>query len=216
MVVRRVRNLQETITVSDIQDDILSAFAERAIMERNRVVKRYKPTRVVKWVGGREGADERSVKLGENIRYHFDYLKSIVIEAHKRLRDNSPIHVGPTVTGTMPDQYRYKDSHVIIADGTPYYDATTLPDDITEVTITNVMPYARKVELRGWGKKGSIRFHAPYHTYEITASELKRYSNIVNIKFTYIDMPGFAAGRQATKRQRAASIRYPALIISLR
>jgi hypothetical protein len=211
MVVRRIRNLQETITVSDIQDDILGAFAERAIMERNRVVKRYKPTRVTKWVGGREGADERSVKLGENIRYHFDYLKSIIIEAHKRLRDNSPVDVG-----TSADQYRYKDSHVIIADGAPYYDPTTLPDDITEVTITNVMPYARKVELRGWGKKGTIRFHAPYHTYEITASELKRYSNIVNIKFTYVDMPGFAAGKQGTKRQMAASIRYPALIISLR
>ena len=211
MAIRRIRNLSETITVQDITDDILGAFAQRAIIERDRVVKRYKPTRVQKWVGNREEADERTVKMGESIRYHFDYMKSIVIDAHKRLRQNSPVDTRATA-----DRFRYKDSHIIIADGQVYEDPLVVPDDATEVTMVNLMPYARKVELRGWGKRGSVTFHAPYHVYELTYSELKKYSNIVNIKFTWIDMPGFAAGKQATRSDRSRSIRYPALIISLR
>ena len=211
MAIRRIRNLSETITVQDITDDILGAFAQRAIIERDRVVKRYKPTRVQKWVGNREEADERTVKMGESIRYHFDYMKSIVIDAHKRLRQNSPVDTRATA-----DRFRYKDSHIIIADGQVYEDPLVVPDDATEVTMVNLMPYARKVELRGWGKRGSVTFHAPYHVYELTYSEIKKYSNIVNIKFTWIDMPGFAAGKQATRSDRSRSIRYPALIISLR
>lgn len=211
MAIRRIKNVSETITVQDITDDILGAFAQRAIIERDRVVKRYKPTRVQKWVGNREEADERTVKMGESIRYHFDYMKSIVVDAHKRLRQNSPVD-----TRASADVYRYKDAHIIIADGTVYESPELIPDDTTEVTLVNLMPYARKVELRGWGKRGSVTFHAPYHVYEITASEMKRYANIVNIKFTWIDMPGFAAGKQLTRSDRSRSIRYPAMIISLR
>jgi hypothetical protein len=223
MVVRKVKTGTQAfnvdLLVSSTIDEAMRIFAAKAIEGRNKVQKKNRPSRTTTYVGAREGADEFSVRPGETIRYHFDYLKTIVVDAHKRLRLNSPVQIGPSSWGTPPDQYRYKDSHIILAGGQAYDDPLMVPDDATEVVITNLMPYARKVEMRGW--RGTTRFHAPYHTYELTATELKRYSNMVNIKFTFIDMPGVStlskkAIGTATKRQQAAAIRYPALIISLR
>ena len=215
MAIRRIKNVSEPFVLDNIiastVNDAMQILAAKALEGRQRVQRKYHPSKTTVFVGGREGADERTVKPGETIRYQFDYLKSIVVDAYKRLRMNSPVDIRATA-----DRFRYKDSHIIIADGQVYEDPLVVPDDATEVTMVNLMPYARKVELRGWGKRGSVTFHAPYHVYELTYSEIKKYSNIVNIKFTWIDMPGFAAGKQATRSDRSRSIRYPALIISLR
>jgi hypothetical protein len=223
MAIRRIKQISETYTFDnvliDIVNDLTKAHADFAVSEKNRVMKRpvKRPSKVKVFVGGREGADEHTVKPGEKIEYQFDYLKSIVLDAHKRLRANSPIHRGPTKAwGTMPDRYVYRDSHIVFVDGQMYDDPSLIPDTAGEVIITNLMPYARMVELRGWGKSGGTSFRAPYHTYELTAAELKRYSNFINIKFTFVDMPGFAAGKTATKSDQSRSIRYPALIITPR
>jgi hypothetical protein len=222
VAVRRIKNIHETQYFEDVVatsiDNMLASFAARAIQGKNKIVTRQKPSRVTTYVGGQEGRDERTVKIGESIRYHFDHLKKIVIDAHRRLVLNSPVQIGPDSWGIPADKFRYADSHVILCNGKATFDPMDIPEDAQEVIITNLMPYARKVEMRGWrGPAGG--FHVPYHTYELTATELRKYLQIVNIKFTFVDMPGYAVGKYATHRlasRRAAAQRYPALIISVK
>lgn len=223
MAIRRIKQISATYTFDDVLADLVTdltkAHADFAVVEKNRVMKRpvKRPSKVTTFVGGRQGVDEYTVKPGEKIEYQFDYLKSIVQDAYKRLRANSPLHIGPTKAWkTMPDRYVYRDSHIIFVDGQMHDDRDLIPDAASEVIITNLMPYARKVELRGWGTAGGTSFRAPYHTYELTAAELKRYSNFINIKFTFVDMPGVAAGKTATRSDLSRAIRYPALIITPR
>jgi hypothetical protein len=215
MAIRRIKKTSANPTfdaaAANLAGDILGAFADFAIAEKNKVMSRpvKRPSKVTTFVGGQRDRDEYSVKPGENIVYEFDYLKNIIIDAMKRLKNNSPVD-----RSADRDKYVYRNSHIILVNGKVYNNAEELPDEgVTEVIITNLMPYARKVEMRGWGK---LKFHVPYHTYEFTATELKRYSNFVNIKFTFIDMPGFAAGKQGTASEQSRSIRYPALIITTR
>lgn len=222
--IRRIGNVSGSVWFDDVVantiDDMLTGFAAFVIKDKNRRTAAANPSVERKFVGGQEGRDEFTVKVGESIRYEFEYLKKIVIDAHRRLKLNSPVQTGPDSWGIPADKFRYADSHVLLCNGVAYDDPTDIPEDAQEVIITNLMPYARKVEMRGWrGTAGG--FHVPYHTYELTATELKKYSNIVNIKFTFVDMPGMSSLSQkakaaASERKLTASMRYPALIISVR
>jgi hypothetical protein len=223
--IRRARNLRETFTPQALENatiqNALQALADAAMAGKARVVKRYNPSVVKTFVGEQQGRLETSVRLGESIRYEFEYMKSIAMDAWKILRLNSPVHVSPTKGWeTKPDNVVYRDSHIILADGIAYDNPAMIPDDVTEVIITNLTPYSRKVEMRGWHKTTSVNFHMPYHTYELSAKELRKYANVVNVKFIFVDMPGFAIGkgsRHGAKRSdQARAIRYPALRITLR
>lgn len=220
-MVRRIRNVTETFDLTEFSattiDEAMKLFAGHAVMSKNHAVQKYKPSKVTTFVGEQEGRSEFTVKPGETIRYELDYLKSIVAEAHRLLRLNSPVQTGPDSWGQPPDDYKYIDQHYIF-DGKRYVDdPEEIDDDATEVVLVNVAPYARKVEIHGW--KGTQRFTAPYHTYEMTVQQMKKYANVVTIKYTFWHVSGFEVGRDAAHRlrsRREASARYPAMIISLR
>jgi hypothetical protein len=221
-MVKRVRNIAlQPFSVEDFVattvDEAMSQFAAIAVREKNRATQRYRPSRVTTFVGEREGRSESSVKPGESIRYELDYMKSIVIEAWKLLRLNSPKQTGTDSWGLPPDNVKYIDNHYIF-DGKRYHDdPNMISDDVTEVVIVNPLPYARKVEIHGW--KGKYRISAPYHTYEETVRQMNKYSNVVTVKFTFWQVSGFGAGKYKEHRlrsRREASERFPAMIITLR
>jgi hypothetical protein len=220
--VRRVRNIalqpfSIEDFVADTIDEAMEKFAAYAVREKTRATQRYKPSRITTFVGEREGRSEFTVKPGESIRYELNYMKTIVIEAWKLLRLNSPEQTGTDTWGLPPDEVKYKDNHFIF-DGQQYYDNPyMIPDDVTEVVLVNPLPYARKVEIHGW--KGKYRVSAPYHTYEETVRQMNKYSNVVTVKFTFWQVSGFGVGKYANHRlrsRREASERFPAMIIKLR
>jgi hypothetical protein len=223
MAVRRVIRLDETFnllkTTAETVEQLRQSFITRAKFERAEVERRNKPTKTKVIVGGVVGAPESNVKLGQTIVYEFSYMKNIVTDIWNTLHMNSPVHDGPDSSGQMPDSVRYIDNHLIIAGGEVYNKPDGLPDDVTEVTFINLVPYARKIEFHGWGKKGTAGFHVPYHTYEITANQMRKYGNFVNIKFTYTYMSGFEVGKYSRSKsisRQSSSARYPSIVISLR
>jgi hypothetical protein len=116
---------------------------------------------------------------------------------------------------------RYQRTHLIYADGVE----VSGPEETygaDEVVITNVVPYARKIE-RGQSKQ------APNEVYEgVAAMGAKRYSNLAKIRFTYrapiggtTDLEKWAvthAARSAgnQRRQYLKNVQQPAILISFR
>jgi len=188
------------------------------------------PPSFKRYVDGREGATETSVKPGGTIVYEFSHASGVVVFALAFLEARSP-------TGPMPSSgprlYRkpYRESFYVAIDGKfippggfrPY----ALGDDWEEIVIGNVQPYSRKVDVQQIGKR-RLRFNVEPGLFQDCARELsRRFGNFVTAKRVYtMKFPGqyqlqqtqFRTGERAhnVKRWAGTLVESPAVIITRR
>lgn len=158
-----------------------------------------KPARFVRTVDGVRGAREEAVKVGGVIRYNYDRLDEVVRFAMDTLFDLSPVLSG-----------RYRQSHTLFIGGAA---ATNLADwdGVSEIVISNPMPYSRKIEL------GVMTMRVPGSSQVYEQAEQivrRRYGNAASVQVFYQGILGkiTTSGRKANNPDN----RYPALRIRSR
>ncbi|PWE57660.1 hypothetical protein DEM27_00150 [Metarhizobium album] len=156
------------------------------------------PTRFERFVDGKRGAPEDAVKAGGMIRYLYPRLAEVVQFALETLFDLSPVLSG-----------EYRNSHVLLVNGVLARNMEGYAGG--EVVITNVQPYARKIELGAM----KMRVDGSSRVYFQAADMVRgRFGNEASIGFTYraVVGGGIVSGRAGNK----AGLRYPALVIEER
>lgn len=196
-------------------------LAEIARQRRDEVIARQdvKPTHIDQAVDGIPNAPLESVAPNGTIFFRFNYLDEVLNFALTALIQNSP-H-GPVKSGNRPeDQKHYSQDFALFVDGQELTDKTAPIAPTSEVIITNLMPYARKIE------RGSS-VQAPDGVFQVVYVLLKkRYGNAVNIRYTFKEFPAQGPRGLFRKRQMrraslsAAAVRrddsFPSIIISSR
>lgn len=153
-----------------------------------------RPKRFVRAVDGVTGAREEQVRSGGVIRYRYQRLEEVVRAAMDLLFELSPVREGT-----------YRQAHTLFVDGAAASDLSTW-DGTGTIIISNLMPYARKIEVG----KMVMRVPGTDHVYQQAEMLLRRqHGNQANIKFNY---RGIVSGRAGNK----SGNRYPALEISER
>jgi len=153
-----------------------------------------RPDSFTRVVGGLTGAREESIRLGAGgISYFYERRTHIVEQALALLRDMSPKRSGA-----------YRDGHMMLINGNPVLDLSGYREG-DEVSITNVMPYARRLEV---GKTESGRdfvMQVPSRIYFRAAQALRRkYRNQVDIEMTF---RAFLGGGQVDQA-KTATVRF--------
>lgn len=169
-----------------------------------------------KFVNGRAGAEEESVIPPGPIVYQFNWWAPIVRFALDTLEARSPHKSG-----------RYGISHIVMVNGAVVTDYSTIAGN-AEVTIVNIQPYARKIEV------GHMRMSVPPGVYEaargIIVREFGGRSGSLDVRVKMIQIPGgyilrghFTKGvrkfaRMGLRRDTAAGqkMTYPSLSLSMR
>ena len=130
------------------------------------------PARFRRFVDGRQGASEETVKGNGVILYQYPRLEEVARYALAVLMELSPI--GP------PEHGHYRDRHTVYVGGNP---VASLKDFAgSEIVISNPVPYARKIEV------GGMRMRVPGTgmVYQRAVKKVRaRYGNIASILFTY-------------------------------
>ncbi len=106
--------------------------------------------------------------------------------------------LSPVLTG------RYRDSHTLFVNGVAVPNLKNYTGG--EVTISNPVPYARKIEI------GAMKMHVPGRVYEHAAKIVRaRFGNVAKIGFTYRGLSGgtIIGGLKGNK----ADLRYPVMTI---
>lgn len=191
---------------------------------------------VDRYVDGRKGAPEESVKFGGVIRYEFLRLGSVAHMALDLARQLSP--VGPGRTSKDKTKAHYRDAWFLMVDGK---EVDRVPPGAREIILTNDMPYHRKLEMtvNSDGIMGKGTFSRPAGIVEKVRQQLFRRfgENSFDAQITFMDLQNAyvlkGRGRQLTylkdipkrgiragmprpmKKDRAAGVTmtYPALII---
>lgn len=182
-----------------------------------------RPSTFKRIVDGREGAIEEAVKPAGIIVYQYPRIAEVVQYAMEVLFDRSPVDSGD-----------YRNAHMFFIENSP---AANLKDwrPGQQVTITNPLPYARKIEVGAMTMRVPGTDHVYKQARDIVA---RRWGNAAAIRFTFRALVGgFVAiqeraaargrhtGRAATgdfERQLApglhnrSDLRFPALVISER
>lgn len=194
----------------------LAEFARQA----NAAVMNFdpKPAGFVRTVDGVAGASEDAVKPNGVIVYRYQRIEEAVLAAMDVLRQVSPVASGA-----------YRDAHTIFVNGVAQLDRlpTMTADD--EVTITNLAPYARKIEVGHMKMKVSGSDHVYQHAQQVVAG---RFGNQVKVTFEMRPAPNgdgyvlkgrFSRGQVPQSRKRlakdtraGAALTYPTLVFSLR
>lgn len=144
-------------------------------------------------VDGREGAPLESVRpAGGRIVADFHLIDDLLSFLWLTLRDRSPV-----VSGA------YREGHTLLADGRPVavgVNSVAVPS-ATEYVFTNVVPYARKIEVGRTRSGRSFVIQVPNRIYERTAADAARqFGNIADIAFAF-------------RPARGVGTRIPAIII---
>ena len=223
--VARLRALSEQVRIKLLPPNSTERFrkqlAQEARKELTGVIARDKPSSYRVIVDGTDyGQDpnaEDHVRADGRITYVFSYLPEIIDEILVALRNASPEHKSPTkVRGTLPDNVRYKDHHIVLQDGNVVTDLTKLRDD-QEIWITNLLRYARKIEIN---YKNYYMMSGPYD--KAAAMAKRRFGNMLGIKLTWMhyqdlhaaDPNGPQKDRLSKPRDRSNNIRYPTLVLT--
>lgn len=196
------------------------ALATAAIAARDEALAKNtaalgRPPSFVTIVDGKQGASEMQVRVGGTIVYLFAVgsasLEEAVDAAAQLYHQIAPR--GPTG--------RYAEGLRLLVNGTErsYSRAGTAVRllETDEVQLTNLLPYARKIE-RGWSAQ------APNGVFEVVATALRqRYGNLLKIGFSYDRFPGAAAGPVAlgpNRRPRASALsraeRFPTINLAVK
>jgi hypothetical protein len=150
------------------------------------------------FVDGKAGVALESVNPDHGrIVFTFELADEMLRWIGEQLVVNSPVLTG-----------RYRDSHVLLADGVEV-DADGKIPPAQVYTFVNIQPYARKIE-RG------LSDQAPDGVFEVTAAlAQRRFGNIARVRFTYraLDIP---AERSRAARAAERNSRNPAIVVTLR
>lgn len=129
-----------------------------------------RPASFSRIVDGRQGAPEESARPDGVIVYRYPRLEAVVQFAMETLFDLSPVLSGD-----------YRNGHMLIVGGAP---AASMKDwrPGQEIVITNILPYARKIEL------GKMTMKVPGTDRVYTQARRKvmaRHGNMAKVDFTY-------------------------------
>lgn len=167
-------------------------------------------------VDGQSDDDLSGVKATSVVFEYWDYRAEIVKACFEECQARAP--TGPTG--------HYRDGFVALLDGRGL-DALEVPaqaalDAIQRVTVTNAVPYARRLEV-GLDKAGApfVKQVDP-HIMESAMVAVRREFNVVaKISFGYVDLESAyirktnldRSGRRRTRKHVGTSVKYPAIFI---
>lgn len=162
-----------------------------------------------RYVNGRAGAPESSVKLPGPILYEFHWLEDVAVYALAFLKARWTA-IGPGRGG------HFRDAYFVMGGGKeiPVEDASKYD----EITIVNDKPYARKAQI---GYKG---FLVPRGLFEDCRQAIMRKfgKRLLKVELKFINLAGgyiLKGGRKRTDRKgrsRGQEMRYPAVVVSTR
>lgn len=158
---------------------------------------------IVSAVDGDRNKKFEDVRPDGQIIVLFDYLPEIVTAIFEELRARSPI--GPSEGG------HYRNEHFAQLDGIGLQPLTVPTAEqaakATRITVTNPMPYARKLEVGTTRDGGSFVVQVNPHIYESAMAVVRReFSGVAKISFNYVDLQGAYVSK-------GKAIRYPAIHI---
>ena len=157
------------------EEAISAALAKVARSELSRVIQSGQGTSAYsRFVNGREGAVEESVKAPGPIVYVFSWWQSIIQDALAAL-----IAVSPTKTG------RFVKSFIVIVNGRLVTDFSDI-DPGSEVIITNAQPYVRKIQV------GAMKMSVPPRIFEQARKALlaKYTQQLISCQVTFLNIEG--------------------------
>jgi len=130
----------------------------------------------VEVVDGHVGAPLASAEV--QIVTLYDYRLEAALWAIERLEANSPV-----VSGL------YRRSHTLFVNGTPAGAVRRLVSASAEVMVTNLVPYARRLEVGVTESGRSFVAQVPPGIYERTMREVRRrYGQVLDVYFGYVDL----------------------------
>lgn len=192
-------SVQIDVAIKATQAATQAAIAAAAVAANAKIMGTDpRPSLMVRHVDGAEGAPETAVRPDGVIVYDYSRLDTIAAAALDVLRALSPVRSG-----------EYRDNHSLLLNGNPVDKlAGWKPGD--EVTIINLVPYARIIEV------GAMKMRVPGtdHVYQQAQQIMEaRSGDEAKFTFTFRNMDG---GRVSAKRARNGVNRWPALIITER
>ena len=131
-----------------------------------------RPTQFQRYVDGREGAPEESLRLGGVIVYDYPRIPLVARFALEVLYEKSPFG--------RPEGGHYREQHVLHLNGVPGAAEAWQPGD--EVEIINAAPYARKIEI------GAMKMVIPGtdHVYAQAEQVVRRtYGELAYVSFAF-------------------------------
>lgn len=139
-----------------------------------------RPAGFVRTVDGSVGAPEEAVKPNGIIIYRYQRIETAVLVAMDVLQQLSPVQSGA-----------YRDAHTIFLNGKALRDRlpTIGPDD--RVVISNLQPYARKIEV------GKMKMSVPGtdHVYQQAMQIVStQFRGDIIVDFTYLGLVGLGSG----------------------
>jgi hypothetical protein len=189
-------NLLKTLSEPE-QRQAAAALARSGIEEAkqtNRSVLGRIPPHVTT-VDGRRGAPLESVRPdGGQIVTEFELVGDVLKWIANELAERSPVRKGDYLRG-----------HKVFADGVEIDVSAVIPD-ADEYIFTNVVPYARKIEIGKTRSGRAFVIQVAPRIYEVVAQAARRrFGNIIRVRYSFRDI---RAGRQSS--------RAPAIIITSR
>ncbi len=157
------------------EEAISAALAKFARSELTRVIQNGQGTAAYsRFVNGREGAAEESVKAPGPIVYVFSWWESIIRDALAAL-----VAVSPSKSG------RFVKSFIVIANGRLVTDFSEI-DGAAEVIITNAQPYVRKIQV------GAMKMSVPPRIFEQARKALfaKYTQQLISCQVTFLNIEG--------------------------
>lgn len=204
------------LATADLQPDVINReLAKFAREELAKAIDSKEGSSIyTRYVGGREGAPEESVRVPEAILYQFSWWQPILAFTLEALRKRSPVLTG-----------RYQNSHVVMI-GSQVVSPEAEIAAGEEVMVVATVPYARVLEV------GNVKVRAPGDAiYQSTRQVVHRqFGKAVDIRFRMVTIPGgyrlkgrFRRGYKQFARTKirpdtaaGATMTYPALIMSMR
>lgn len=189
------------------QSEAVASYAKDVIAEAddiNRQILGRLPPKTIT-VDGRAGAPLASVKPdGGVIIAEWDIVTDVLIWIAKTLVERSPRVSGDYIKG-----------HTLFADGVETKVGTNIPA-AEEYSFTNMVPYARKIEIGITEAGRSFVVQVPNRIYERTGKDARaRFGNIAKIQFTYRGIVGgyqIKAGTAGRAHNRS-EVRYPTIVV---
>lgn len=176
-------------------DGLRGAAASRALAafaaeQRDRVVAEApaKPTGIDTVVDGRRGAVLESVRPDGTILFRFHWLDAVVDDAVGLL-----VRQAPYLSSHHNGLPYYRDAFAMFVDGQKVDIRTKVPAG-AEIVLTNLLPFARKIE------RGSSLM-APDGVFQVVAGLLKRrWAGAAQISYGWRIFPGAGPGGPAGRR----------------
>lgn len=164
------------------------------------------------FVNAREGVAEEQVQLPGPIVYVFNWLDPVVKFALAYLENRAPVASGA-----------YKRAFVYLINGVRVPMGKPIPAD-AEVTILNVRPYARKIDV------GAMKMTVPPHLFNDAYNAVrKEFRGMIKITVTHVSLSNGYVLKRSTRRRHhtghvgvrsdrgargGEQITYPALVIT--